>query len=33
MSMEEILSGVPQGKVLAAVLFVIMILDIDENAK
>ena len=29
----EVLSGVPQGTVLAAVLFVIMISDIDENVK
>ncbi len=27
----DIMSGVPQGTVLAAVLFVIMISDIDEN--
>ena len=29
----EVLSGVPQGTVLAAILFVIMISDIDENVK
>merc|ERR1711915_134484 len=32
MSMEaDVVSGVPQGTVLAAVLFVIMIFDIDEK--
>ena len=30
---EEVTSGVPQGTVLAAILFVIMISDIDENVK
>ena len=30
---EDVLSGVPQGTVLAAILFVIMISDIDENVK
>ena len=30
---ENVLSGVPQGTVLAAILFVIMISDIDENVK
>ena len=30
---EDIISGVPQGTVLAAILFVIMISDIDENVK
>ena len=30
---ENVISGVPQGTVLAAVLFVIMISDIDENVK
>ena len=29
----EVMSGVPQGTVLAAILFVIMISDIDENVK
>ena len=34
MSEEEVVtSGVPQGTVLAAILFVIMISDIDENVK
>merc|ERR1711894_787437 len=33
MSREEVISGVPQGTVLAAILFVIMISDIDENVK
>ncbi|CAL4209014.1 unnamed protein product [Meganyctiphanes norvegica] len=30
---QDVLSGVPQGTVLAAVLFVIMISDIDKNVK
>merc|ERR1711895_415937 len=30
---EDVISGVPQVTVLAAVLFVIMISDIDENVK
>ena len=30
---EEVTSGVPQGTVLAALLFIIMISDIDENIK
>ena len=30
---EDVISGVPQGTVLAAILFVIMISDIDENIK
>ena len=30
---EDVVSGVPQGTVLAAILFVIMISDIDENIK
>ena len=30
---EDVLSGVPQGTVLAAILFIIMISDIDENVK
>ena len=30
---EHVLSGVPQGTVLAAILFVIMISDIDDNVK
>merc|ERR1712179_249290 len=34
MSREEyVISGVPQGTVQAAILFVIMISDIDENVK
>ena len=30
---EDVLSGVPQGTVLAAILFIIMISDIDEKIK
>ena len=30
---NDVLSGVPQGTVLAAILFVIMISDIDEDVK
>ena len=30
---EDVVSGVPQGTVLAAILFVIMIADINENVK
>ena len=30
---EEVMSGVPQGTVLAAILFIIMIADIDEEIK
>ena len=30
---EDVTSGVPQGTVLAAILFIIMISDIDENIK
>merc|ERR1711972_584068 len=30
---EDVISGVPQGTVLAAILFVIMISDIDEKVK
>merc|ERR1712105_130900 len=30
---EDVISGVPQGTVLAAILFVIMISDLDENVK
>ena len=30
---EDVISGVPQVTVLAAILFVIMISDIDENVK
>ena len=30
---ENVISGVPQGTVLAAILFVIMISVIDENVK
>ena len=30
---EKVISGVPQGTVLAAIIFVIMISDIDENVK
>ena len=30
---EDVLLGVPQGTVLAAILFVIMISDINENVK
>ena len=30
---EEVMSGVPQGTVLAAILFIIMIADIDEKVK
>ena len=31
--MSDVLSEVPQGTVLAAVLFIIMISDVDENVK
>ena len=30
---EDVLSGVPQGTVLAALLFIIMISDIDQDIK
>ena len=30
---EDVISGVPQGTVLAAILFIIMISDRDENIK
>ena len=30
---EDVISGVPQGTVLVAILFVIMLSDIDENVK
>ena len=30
---EDVISGVPQGTVLAAILFIIMISDIDEDVK
>merc|ERR1711888_493258 len=30
---KDVISGVPQGTVLAAILFVIMISDIDENVE
>merc|ERR1712090_13878 len=30
---EDVITGVPQGTVLAAILFVIMISDIDEGVK
>ena len=30
---QKVLSGVPQGTVLAAILFIIMISDIDKNVK
>merc|ERR1712105_498554 len=30
---EDVISGVPQGTVLAAMLFVIMMSDMDENVK
>merc|ERR1712121_52988 len=30
---EDVISGVPQGTVLAAILFVIIISDIDEDVK
>ena len=30
---EDVISGFPQGTVLAAILFVIMISDIDEDVK
>merc|ERR1711894_30188 len=33
MSREDVISGVPQGTVFAAILFVIMISDIDEGVK
>ena len=32
-SEQEVLSGVPQGTVLAAILFIIMIADIDDEIK
>ena len=30
---QEVISGVPQGTVLACIFFIIMILDIDEYLK
>ena len=30
---QDVLSGVPQGTVLASILFIIMISDIDEKIK
>ena len=30
---QEVISGVPQGTVLASIFFIIMISDIDENLK
>ena len=30
---QDVLSGVPQGTVLASILFIIMISDIDEDLK
>ena len=30
---QDVVSGVPQGTVLASILFIIMISDIDENLK
>ena len=31
--LQEVISGVPQGTVLAAILFVIMIADINEEVE